>query len=743
MNDINVNNDYTEMNNLSPFKLCVIQNFPFIDADFDAVTNYQLLCKVVEYLNNVIDNNNKQNTNITQLEQNFITLYNYVKDYFDNLDVQEEINTKLDEMAADGSLSKLIQPLFDAYKTSIDKEVNSQNDKIVVLENRMNTFTALPSGSTSGDAELIDIRVPASGFNDNKPYSTAGEAVRGQVGTLNTELIDTTKDMWSWSGDFSKPTTNFNLTDIVGNNYQFKSGYIDNVELSVSAVSGNEATLFITDTNRKILFKTTKIIKENDLLIPVHEIFKDDFFVFISYPGIKYYNSTDVFSDKWAGLSFNNYGSYLTGDTLPDFNNNGKIAFSFKVKYATAKREIIENTNNITKYHSVSLKIVTETDNAHFSIDENGVIYSRKKGSTSGCYPCFFDVNESITFKMTNDETWIIVSTDSDDNFVSLGFKGDGIIFASFNSNGSVKSIDYTQSYLVKTWLNSDVTLVWNDDYFCSIYRNGHFIYKFDIRHTSTEIINHTFGVGAYSNMNNGVRVKVIATINKNKIFLDDVCVLGDSFTDNTRDSLGAGTFYFTRWYEYARSLTYIKTVYNYGFGGTCISPVVSGDDSFYNRMKTMYAEHPNVSIVFILGGTNDYNYNVQLGSIEDETTDTFYGTLNKMCEYLKNEYYHTTTVFCTPIMRVSPSNGKTETIPANNQTNSNGNTLEEFANAMIEVCHKWSLPCFDAYHNSGICPQSKTSKNYVWFMNDGIHMKQNGHRQLGIRFGNFVKQFI
>lgn len=192
MADINVNNNYTDMKNLTPFKLCVLQNFPFIESDFDAVTNYQLLCKVVEYLNNVIDNNNKQNTNITQLEQNFITLYNYVKDYFDNLDVQEEINNKLDNMTADGSLSRLIQPLFDEYKTTIDSEVNAQNDKIVVLENRMNTFTSLPSGSTTSDAELIDIRVPASGFNNNKTYSTAGDAVRGQVSVLKEDISDET-----------------------------------------------------------------------------------------------------------------------------------------------------------------------------------------------------------------------------------------------------------------------------------------------------------------------------------------------------------------------------------------------------------------------------------------------------------------------------------------------------------------------------------------------------------------------
>lgn len=134
MSDINVNNDYTKMNNLTPFKLCVLQNFPFIEADFDVVTNYQLLCKVVEYLNNVIDNNNKQNSNITQLEQNFITLYNYVKDYFDNLDVQEEINNKLDEMAESGSLEILITDYFNKVSDSLSMLATKNfNDKVVII----------------------------------------------------------------------------------------------------------------------------------------------------------------------------------------------------------------------------------------------------------------------------------------------------------------------------------------------------------------------------------------------------------------------------------------------------------------------------------------------------------------------------------------------------------------------------------------------------------------------------------
>ena len=35
----------------------VLQSFPFIDEDFDAITNYELLCKVVEYLNKTVKKN--------------------------------------------------------------------------------------------------------------------------------------------------------------------------------------------------------------------------------------------------------------------------------------------------------------------------------------------------------------------------------------------------------------------------------------------------------------------------------------------------------------------------------------------------------------------------------------------------------------------------------------------------------------------------------------------------------------
>ena len=86
---------------LCPFKWYVLENFPFIEADFDAITNWQLLCKLGEEINKIIP---KVNLTGQQVED----LTNYVNNYFDNLDVQEEINNKLDEMAESGELADII-----------------------------------------------------------------------------------------------------------------------------------------------------------------------------------------------------------------------------------------------------------------------------------------------------------------------------------------------------------------------------------------------------------------------------------------------------------------------------------------------------------------------------------------------------------------------------------------------------------------------------------------------------------
>ena len=57
---------------LKYFKGWTLENFPFIEDDFDAITTYQFMCKIVEYLNEVIYNQkilDENNEEIVKLVQ--------------------------------------------------------------------------------------------------------------------------------------------------------------------------------------------------------------------------------------------------------------------------------------------------------------------------------------------------------------------------------------------------------------------------------------------------------------------------------------------------------------------------------------------------------------------------------------------------------------------------------------------------------------------------------------------------
>lgn len=84
----------------------------------DSLSYYELLNKVVEYLNDMSTGLGNLETNVSNLYTAFNQLQTYVNTYFDSLDVQQEINNKLDAMALDGSLSALISPFVPAAVTA-------------------------------------------------------------------------------------------------------------------------------------------------------------------------------------------------------------------------------------------------------------------------------------------------------------------------------------------------------------------------------------------------------------------------------------------------------------------------------------------------------------------------------------------------------------------------------------------------------------------------------------------------
>lgn len=102
------------------FRNWILQNFPFLEDDFDALTDYELFCKICGYVLEYSKDNEEMKAKIEEFQH-----------YFDNLDVQEEVNNKLDEMAQSGELEELIAQYINvnsilAFNTINDLK-NAQN----------------------------------------------------------------------------------------------------------------------------------------------------------------------------------------------------------------------------------------------------------------------------------------------------------------------------------------------------------------------------------------------------------------------------------------------------------------------------------------------------------------------------------------------------------------------------------------------------------------------------------------
>lgn len=200
---------------LKPFKGWVLENFPFMENDFDALTNYQVFCKIIEYINNIIED-------ITAIEgsiDGIVTLVNEIKAYVD--EYLEDITVIKEEIEA---INESIE--------SINTKVNKNSSDIVELKNYTDnlvsdTFTTLKNYVDLHDEELND-RI------DNI-----------EIGAIN--VYDPT------TGEYSPLQVVLNNLYNMTNKDGINAGEFDALELTATGFDSKNLTAYQFDSQSKIL----------------------------------------------------------------------------------------------------------------------------------------------------------------------------------------------------------------------------------------------------------------------------------------------------------------------------------------------------------------------------------------------------------------------------------------------------------------------------------------------------------
>ena len=104
--------------------ICSLNNFPFIEADFDAVTYYQLLCKIVDSVNSTIELTNNLLDEYEEMEEEYTRLIALVNELQSRLDtIQEELTEYIDAKSAETKAE--LEAEINALSTELRSEVSN------------------------------------------------------------------------------------------------------------------------------------------------------------------------------------------------------------------------------------------------------------------------------------------------------------------------------------------------------------------------------------------------------------------------------------------------------------------------------------------------------------------------------------------------------------------------------------------------------------------------------------------
>lgn len=168
---------------LEPIKFWCQKVLPLVYDD--SLSYYEVLGKTVDYLNKVIEDDKNIITLVNNLEVWVNENKEYIDKYFENLNVQNEINVKLDDMVEDGTFGEIIDPILEQFEQdamgSLSQQVTDWLDENITPTTPVIDATLTISGAGA------DAKVTGDEITDLK--NAIEQIVNITGGDVNCELV--------------------------------------------------------------------------------------------------------------------------------------------------------------------------------------------------------------------------------------------------------------------------------------------------------------------------------------------------------------------------------------------------------------------------------------------------------------------------------------------------------------------------------------------------------------------------
>lgn len=635
------------------FRRFVIQNFPFIEEDFDALTDYGLISKVVEFLNAVIESTNESSDQVEELTNLYNQLKSYVDNYFDNLDVQDEINKKLDQFASDGTLYRLIN---DDIFGDINNQILHQSQQINQLE----------------EDQLLNVKKNEAGSISLEMLSQAvREAMTGgSTPVVGVNSVDTE-----------------NIVDGAVTFLKLEDSIRDNFDINITAVNKGAGQPGFYYPNNNVLGGTVLYMlpaEHNITYCYVYNLQKGKTYRFTGFNysatrgliiGTDIGEPSLLLSPSMGALNQGVYGSlqddvYGT-DILFTVNEDNLKAYitTFTTTAFTRgdKPSLLKDigtlyeVSSITPYDRTVLRDVWKSSTPMYTYEHSYIQQTVNEGETNNRNPFRIQSINNDAYQVR------IYKLYKNHKYKATGRQR-------YANAGFMILDNYCELSYVSQEYSQDTA--------------NEFTYEFIAANDGFAVCQDTGANKSY------FYEASESSLSSSRLSGLTIAYNGDSITESRTNS--SATSYNGGAYPKIIADLTDSSYANFSVGGGTLAEISTSGHQVVNDIVNM---NGNYDAIVLSGGINDYWKNVPLGSYTegDYTSDV---NITTICGALESIFRQAINKWCgKPIMFVI-----THKIGGTAFTqNTAGYTFDDVHEKIVGICHKYSIPYYDAYQDSGL----------------------------------------